>query len=169
MAVMRVSASEFRVKMKDLANSIAREQHRVIVTRHGGEIFVAVSEEDFEFLEKHKSRPTPRPVPEPEVIDPVFERIDHPDRMETADIEYIYEKTHGCEDQDLKDWRVKAWIVLKGRCRKPERMPWDSSLPREGAGAHAEGGGDPVPIGSEAVIAPVGELPQPRNPKRHSE
>jgi prevent-host-death family protein len=129
MAVLKVSSSEFRVKMKDLANSIAEEQHRVVVTRHGGRMMVAVSQEDFEFLEKHKPQPTPRPVPDPVVVDPVFERIDHPDRMKTTDIEYIYEATHGCTDDELLSWRSKAAIVLRGRGRSPKVQPWSPAPP----------------------------------------
>ena len=127
MAVMRVSSSEFRVKMKDLGNAIGEEQHRVIVTRHGGRVFVAVSWEDYEFLEKHKRGPTLRPVPDPEPVDPVVERMDHPDRMETADIEHIYELTNGSKDDEIKSWRFKAWVVLRARGREPKEKWYVSS------------------------------------------
>ena len=151
MAVMRVSSSEFRVKMKDLANQIAEEQHRVIVTRHGGPMMVVIGEEDYQFLRKHKPGPTPRVVPDPEP-DP-FEGIDHPDRMETADIERIYPLTEGIENEWIESWRIKARISLRLRNR---------SLPGQGAGAHPEGGRNPVPVGGEAVVAPIGDPPQAR-------
>lgn len=128
MAVFKVSASEFRVKMKDIANDVAEKQDRVVVTRHGGRIFVAVCWEDYEFLEKHKSRPTPRPVPEP-IEDPLGGiEIDHPDRMETADIERVYEATNGCADEGVLSWRYKAYVVLRSRGRTP-REQWFVSSP----------------------------------------
>jgi prevent-host-death family protein len=114
MAVMRVSSSEFRVKMKDLANSIAEEQHRVVVTRHGGRMMVVVSQEDFEFLEKHKPQKTPRPVPDP--VPDVTEGMNDPDEMEDAEIERVLAATEGYDDDDrIERWRRRARLTLGAR------------------------------------------------------
>jgi len=116
------------VKMKDIANDVAERQDRVVVTRHGGRIFVAVCWEDFEFLEKHTGAAAPPPVPEP-VEDPLGGiEVDHPDRMETADIERVYEMTNGCADDEVVSWRCKADIVLRARGRTPAQ-PWYVSSP----------------------------------------
>jgi prevent-host-death family protein len=123
MAEMVMSASEFRVRMKVVANSIAAEQHRVVVTRHGHPMVVVVSQEDYEFLLKHKPRPTPRPVPDP--VEDVTEGIDHPDRMETADIERIYAATREHTDDYIVRWRGLAYIVLRARGRTPANRPDD--------------------------------------------
>jgi prevent-host-death family protein len=108
-----VSASEFRVKMKDLVNAVAEEQHRVIVTRHGGRMMVVVSQEDFEFLQKHKPQPTPRPVPDP--VPDVTEGIDDPEQMKLPDIERIYAATEGSEDEFVLSWRNRARIEMRMR------------------------------------------------------
>jgi len=121
MAEMVVSASEFRVRLKDLANSIAEDQHRVIVTRHGHKLVALVSQEDLEFLRKHKPAPTPRPMPDP-VVD-VTEGMDHPDRMETKDIERIYQATEGSTDERIVNWRGKAYLTLWLRTRKHPASP----------------------------------------------
>lgn len=122
MAEMVVSASEFRVKMKDLANAVADEQHRVLVTRHGGRMMVVVSYEDYEFLRKHKPQPTARPVPDP-VADPT-EGIDHPDNMKTEDIERIYAATTGTTEPRLLRWRGIAYVYLRHAGRTPADSPW---------------------------------------------
>ena len=113
-AVMRVSSSEFRVKMKDMANSIAEEQHRVIVTRHGGRMMVAVSYEDYEFLQKHKPQPTPRVVPDP--VPDVTEGMKDPEEMEAEDIERVLAATAGLDDDErIERWRRRATLTLAAR------------------------------------------------------
>ena len=114
MAVMRVSSSEFRVKMKDFANSIEEEQHRIVVTRHGGRMFVVMSYEDFEFVQKHKPQPTPRPVPDP-VPDPL-EGIEEPGSLRTEDIQRWLTKTADIEDNPWLDgWRRRARLEIAAR------------------------------------------------------
>jgi prevent-host-death family protein len=127
MAATVLSASEFRVRFKELANSVAEEQHRVVVTRHGHRLVVLVSQEDFEFLQKHKPQPTPRLVPDP-VPDP-FEGIDHPERMKTADIERMYPLTRDTTDPWLAHWHEKAWLTLKLRTGKDPDGPYDDVMP----------------------------------------
>jgi prevent-host-death family protein len=120
MAKRVVSASEFRVFFKDLANATAENQDRLVITRHGHKLVALVSQEDLEFLEKHKPRPTERPVPEP-VPDPT-EGIDPPDNMSTEDIERIYAATEGTEDDRLTWWRGMAQTALWLRRGRPPRM-----------------------------------------------
>ena len=122
MAEMVVSASEFRVFFKDLANSTAAEQHRLVITRHGHKLVALVSQEDLEFLRKHKPQPTSHPVPDP-VEDPL-EGAGHPETMETADIERIYRATRDSTDEEVIAWRAKAWLVLRLRTGKyPADLP----------------------------------------------
>jgi prevent-host-death family protein len=127
MAVIRVSSSEFRAKMKDLANAVMEEQHRVIVTRHNGRMMVVMSWEDFEFCQKHKPGPTPRPVPEPV---PDVTEVDL-EQMPIADLERLVAETETVDDEGVQRWRSYAVKTLgarryfeKVRARpSPERAP----------------------------------------------
>ena len=130
MAEMVVSASEFRVKMKDIGNAVAEEQHRVVVTRHGGPVFVVVSQEDHEFLLRHKPAPTPHPVPDPVEPRPEDRVVEHPARMTTEDIELVYEATHESTDFDVMSWRWKAYYALRDRGRSPKMKPFASVTER---------------------------------------
>lgn len=49
-----VTATDFRVHLKHLANSVARGEQRVLMARHGHRMVALVSEEDLAFLRKHK-------------------------------------------------------------------------------------------------------------------
>jgi len=113
MAEMVVSASEFRVFFKDLANSTAAEQDRLVVTRHGHKLVALVSQEDLEFLRKHKPQPTRHDVPEP--IPHITDGLDDPETMETAEIERIFPTTTGSMDEDVIGWRVRARLVYRHR------------------------------------------------------
>jgi len=119
MAEMVVSASALRVFFKDLANSTAEEQHRVVITRHGHKLVALVSQEDLEFLRKHKPQPTERPVPDPvpsqeAPYDP-FIGAEHPGEVPTSEIERVYRETEGTDDEYLRGWRSVAAQVLKER------------------------------------------------------
>ena len=127
MAERVVSASEFRVFFKDLANSTAAEQHRIVVERHGQRLVALVSLEDLEFLRKHKPQPTPREVPEP--VEDVTEGMEHPELMETADIERIYRATKDSTDERIVNWRGKAFVILRLRTgHYPADGPYDALL-----------------------------------------
>jgi prevent-host-death family protein len=111
MAVIRVSSSEFRAKMKDLANAVMEEQHRVIVTRHNGRMMVVMSWEDFEFCQKHKPQPTPRPVPDP--VPDVTEN--DASVMPLADLERVIAETEEVDDERVQRWRSHAVKTLYAR------------------------------------------------------
>lgn len=130
MGELVVTASEFRVHMKELGNRVSSEQRRVLVARHGRTLFAIVSEEDFEFLQKHRPKPKRAPVPEP--IDPAAARqaaeipdvLEHPDIMATADIQRIYAATAGRKDPRVARWRGIAFSALRQRTGAyPDTLP----------------------------------------------
>ncbi len=122
-----VSASHFRVHLKEIANAVKAGKLAVTVERHGCRMFVAVSLEDFEFLLKHKYGQVEKPVPEeasppepPEMI-----TLIHPDLMPIELVEEAYGLTNGTTDQDIIDWRSKAWRnIFDRRGKRPEHPPW---------------------------------------------
>jgi hypothetical protein len=58
MAKIIMTASEFRLAFKDVAN----ERQRVEVTRNGQRMGAWVTPEDLDFLEKHRAQPTARKI-----------------------------------------------------------------------------------------------------------
>ncbi len=66
MTETNVSASHFRVHLKEIANSVKAGKQAVTVERHGCRMFAVVSLEDLEFLRKHKYGELKKPVPEEE-------------------------------------------------------------------------------------------------------
>ena len=144
MAVMRVSSSEFRVKMKDMANAIAEEQHRVIVTRHGGPMMIVIGEEDYEFLLKHKPRPTPRVVPDP--VPDILEK--DPDELESAEIQRICKAIEEIDEPRFNWWRRRA-IQELGMRRHYEAVR--SRPPDEGRDLEVE----PAATATRAPAAPA--------------
>jgi hypothetical protein len=119
-----VSASHFRVHLKDIANSVKRGEQKLRVERHGCQMFAVVSIEDLEFLLKHKYSAEPATeengAPEPEMINLV-----DPELMPLELVEEAYGLSAGSSDPDIIDWRTKAYFSIKLRTGKsPEPPPW---------------------------------------------
>ena len=120
-----LTASEFRIYMKDYGNRISHDQERVVVTRHGRRMFAVVSEEDLEFLQKHRPNPKRAPVPDPVPESPSFvpRCLDHPDTMEVAEVQRIYAATNGTTERRLCDWRSIAFLSLMAAGAQPDTPP----------------------------------------------
>ena len=127
MTETNVSASHFRVHLKEIANSVKAGKQAVTVERHGCQMFAVVSLEDLEFLRKHKYGEARPAVPEetsppepPEMISLI-----HPDLMPIALVEEAYELSSGTTDEDLIAWRGKACLTIRAtRGKRPEHPPW---------------------------------------------
>ena len=118
-----VSASHFRVHFKEIANAVARGEQACTVQRHGLGVGVLVSEEDAEFLRKHKWGTQPsRQEPEADTIELI-----HPDQMPIELVEKAYEFTTGSTDFEIQAWRYKAWFSIKGRTGKQPAAPFGPS------------------------------------------
>ncbi len=147
-----LSASEFRIYLKDLANQVAAGEQRVVMARHGHRMVALVSQEDLEFLRHHKpagkassssNATSPAAVAgsasapstqastsaEPEIGPPgdqdlALQARRHPDSMETAEIERLYAATKDAAHVDaVWWWRLKAYTVLTLRGRCPQVPP----------------------------------------------
>src|SRR5258708_11515644 len=129
MTETNVSASHFRVHLKEIANSVKAGKQAVTVERHGCQMFAVVSLEDLEFLRKHKygaARPATREEEKPPDPDPPeMITLIHPDLMPIQLVEEAYELTNGTTDEDVIEWRGKACLTIhlaRGKC--PEHPPW---------------------------------------------
>lgn len=124
MAELCVTASEFRVHMKLYGNQVSSDQDRVVVMRHDRRLFAVVSEEDLEFLRKHKPTPQRAPVPDPVPAPDIPDILEHPDSLETEEILRIYDATTNMQhDERIMRWRGTAFWALSVRKRKPDRLP----------------------------------------------
>ena len=118
-----VSASHFRVHFKEIANSVARGEQACTVERHGLAVGVLVSEEDAEFLRKHKwGTAASRDKPEERTIELI-----HPDQMPIELVERAYDLTTGSTDFGIQAWRHKAYFSIKGRTGKQPAAPFPPS------------------------------------------
>lgn len=118
-----VSASHFRVHFKEIANAVARGEQACTVERHGLAVGVLVSEEDAEFLRKHKWRAAAsRNEPEPDRI-----RLIEPSHMPIELVEEAYELTSGSTDFEIQAWRYKAFFSIKERTGKHPAAPFAPS------------------------------------------
>jgi prevent-host-death family protein len=111
-----VSASHFRVHLKEIANSVKAGEQAVTVERHGCPMFAVVSLEDFEFLRRYKygaaAPPPERKAPEPA-------------RAETIELIQPDEQTNGATDKDILVWRGNAWFKVKAvRGTAPKHLPY---------------------------------------------
>ena len=131
---IRVSASHFRVHLKNLANTVAAGGQRVLVSRHGYPMVALVSEEDLAFLRKHRpgmdaARRKTSEIPE---------FLEHPERMPFEEVERLYRITKGMTERRVAVWRGQAWLLIKLRTGQfPDESPWP--LPKSDA-KHVEGG-----------------------------
>jgi prevent-host-death family protein len=115
-----VSASDFRVHFKDLANGVAAGGQRVLVSRHGYPMVALVSQEDLAFLREH--RPGMSAVGQPSGVPQVLE---HPESMPFEEVERIYRLTKGATESRLAVWRGKAWLHIRLKTgRYPDDPPW---------------------------------------------
>ena len=116
-----VSASDLRVHLKDLANTVAAGGQRVLVFRHGYAMVALVSQEDLAFLRKHRpgmdnAGPKAAGIPE---------TLEHPESMPFEEVERLYRTTKGTTESRLKRWRGKAWLHIKLKTGKfPDEPPW---------------------------------------------
>ena len=130
MTETNVSASHFRVHLKEIANSVKAGKQAVTVERHGCQMFAVVSLEDLEFLRKHKygaaKKPPPEEVSPPDL--PEMITLIHPDSMPIELVEEAYDElSNGTTDEELIGWRIKAYYSIYGRRGKhPEHRPWPS-------------------------------------------
>jgi hypothetical protein len=134
MTELLVSASDFRVHLKDLANDVAAGRDRVVMARHGFPMVALVSQQDLNFLRRYKpamakgdnsasagSGPaaslagsavaTQEETPQPEFTatppddeDLALQARRHPDTMETAEIERLYAATKNAGHVDAVWW-----------------------------------------------------------------
>src|SRR5947209_1157129 len=118
-----VSASHFRVHFKEIANSVARGEQACTVERHGLPVGVLVSEEDAEFLRKHKwGTPPSQHKPEADTI-----QLTDPAQMPIELVEEAYDLTSGSTDFEIQAWRYKAYFSLKSRTGKQPAAPFGPS------------------------------------------
>jgi hypothetical protein len=112
MGQMRVTATDFRVHLKDFANQVAEGGDVLIVQRHGFAmgVFIGCAEYE-EFCRWRESR---APVRERPVI-PVQTLRTHPDNMPIEEVQRLYEATKGMTDESAMLFRGRAFISLKVR------------------------------------------------------
>jgi prevent-host-death family protein len=114
-----VSASHFRVHLKEIANSVKAGEEAVTVERHGCPMFAVVSVEDLEFLRRHKYGAAAAPPP------PREERAPEPARAETINLIQPDEQTNGSTDKEFMVWRGDAWFKIKvDRGKAPKHLPY---------------------------------------------
>jgi hypothetical protein len=78
-----------------------------------------VSQEDLEFLRKH--RPLPGAAAEPELR---AEDLPEPDLIPVEEVERLYAATKGRKEDGIIRWRGRAYVTLKARTGK---YPADSN------------------------------------------
>ncbi len=114
MNVTQVSASDWRVHFKDLANQVARGGAAVIVSRHGLELGAFINLDEYgEFLEWRSQRRGVRGA--------VEVPSDHPDAMPVEEVERVYRETAAATDDATLRWRSRAYLSLRARTgRSPD-------------------------------------------------
>jgi len=121
-----VSASDFRVHLKELANAVADGKQRVTMARHGYQMVALVSQEDLAYLRKH--RPGMDAAARKAAGIPAV--LEHPENMPFEEVERLYHATKGTTDERLGRWREKAWLYIKLRTgNHPDDSPWDFLKP----------------------------------------
>ena len=116
MAEIHVSATDFRVHLKDLANHVATSGDAVVMERHGQRMAVMVSWEDYQLLLKHKPCRAEKAVAS-------FLHT-HPEDMALDQVVRIYADTAKSKDPRIMDWRGKAAIIIWARTGKIP--PWNA-------------------------------------------
>jgi hypothetical protein len=134
MTETNVSASHFRVHLKEIANSVQAGNQAVTVERHGCRMFAVVSMEDLEFLRRHKYGAAAKAGPEKEGQSDPPEMITliEPERMDIALVEEAYELTNGTTDEEIQLWRIRARHVIRIKRGRPPEYPacgWSDHSP----------------------------------------
>jgi prevent-host-death family protein len=107
---LRVSATDFRVHLKDLGNQVARGGGVVIVSRHGLELGVFINLREYEEFRRFQEKQGGKNVA-PAVVVP----MEHPDHMPVEEVERIYNATAAATDSLTLRWRGWAMWSLKAR------------------------------------------------------
>ena len=102
MKEMHLSATDFRVHLKDWLNQVAEGGAPVVVVRHGLRMGVMISEEDYALLLEFK-KALKRQQEAPEM---------DPNDMPVEDLEAAYFATARSEDERTQRWREDAQISL---------------------------------------------------------
>jgi len=112
----RVSATDFRVHLKDLGNHVARGGAAVVVSRHGLELGVFINVDEYaEFLKwRGGQAEAPQTVEAP---------AEHPDTLPVEEVERIYQATANATDDWTLRWRRWAFISVKARTRHYRQGP----------------------------------------------
>jgi prevent-host-death family protein len=106
-----VSASHFRVHLKEIANSVEAGEQVVAVERHGCPMFAVVSLEDFEFLRRHKYGAAAAAAP------PIGGKAPEPARAEAIRLFQPDEQTSGSTGKEILVWRDNSW-------KPPKHLPY---------------------------------------------
>ena len=117
MATFKVSATEFRKSIHYIANSVGYRGDRYILTRHGEEVFVAVSLEDFVFLERQRPKPA---APRAELFPPASKIEERPPPVVPPDpwtlpieeVRVLYEQLKDSDEPAVLWWTYGALSVL---------------------------------------------------------
>ena len=100
MAEMHVSATDFRVHLKDWANQVARGGDAVIFNRHGFSMAALISWDEYQDLARTKKREKGK-VPK-----------EDPDLLDAGQVKRIYEETGHQFDDETIAWRSRAFLSL---------------------------------------------------------
>jgi len=111
MAETYVSATDFRVHLKDWANQVASGGEPVVMARHGFDMGVFISCDDYRKLARIKANEKGKEI---RVL---------PEFLDEAQVVRIYEQTQGARDDETIRWRARALIWLGTRKRGPPPQP----------------------------------------------
>jgi PHD/YefM family antitoxin component YafN of YafNO toxin-antitoxin module len=122
-----VSATDFRVHLKDLANQVAEGNGSVVMARHGYKMVVMVSWDEYRaFLEhKRRAKEPEKDIPAAAAASVVPERLEHPEAMDLEEVKRVYKATTGWQEERVVRWRGIAFVSLKLRTGEyPDEPPF---------------------------------------------
>src|SRR5260370_40405286 len=101
-----VSATDFRVHLKDLANQVAEGNRSVVMARHGYKMVVMVSWDEYRAFLEHKrhAKEPEKDVPAAAAASVVPERLEHPEAMDPEGGKRVYEATTGGQGERGGRW-----------------------------------------------------------------
>jgi prevent-host-death family protein len=105
---MHVSATDFRVHLKEWLNQAAEGGAPVVVVRHGFNMGVMIGLQEYRDFQEWKRRKSG------EVLAP----DEYPDNMPLEEIERIYRETAPSTDERTMRWRGRAYVTFKARTGK---------------------------------------------------
>src|SRR5260370_30999411 len=90
-----VSATDFRVHLKDLANQVAEGNGSVVMARHGYKMVVMVSWDEYRAFLEHKrgAKGPEKDVPATAAASVLPERLGHPEAMALEEVTRVYQAT----------------------------------------------------------------------------